>query len=216
MVEKIEFTSNYSDNSTDHGFQFEFYCNRCGNGYRSAFQPWAAGTASSILEAASSVFGGLFNQAANVTDRVRDASWQRARDAAFLKATQEIKSSFKQCPHCSGWVCNKCWNEDRGLCKECAPDLAVEMSAAQSSVTRQKVWENADVADTDSEVITDAGQWKKTVQGGCPECGMPLTPGAKFCPECGFKIQSKKFCAECGAELPADAKFCAECGTKTS
>ena len=33
MAGEIEFTTNYSDLSTDNGFQFEFRCNRCGNGY---------------------------------------------------------------------------------------------------------------------------------------------------------------------------------------
>ena len=38
-------------------------------------------------------------------------------------------------------------------------------------------------------------------------------PKGKFCLECGFKFQSNN-CPKCGAELPADAKFCLECGEK--
>ena len=45
---KIEFTSNYSDLSTNQGFQFEFNCDRCGGGYRSNFKPSATGTVSSV------------------------------------------------------------------------------------------------------------------------------------------------------------------------
>jgi len=30
MSDKIAFTKNYSDLSTNQGFQFEFYCDRCG------------------------------------------------------------------------------------------------------------------------------------------------------------------------------------------
>ena len=76
----------------------------------------------------------------------------------------------------------------------------------------------------------------------CPKCGASLPAGAKFCLECGEKIQilsqdelicpscgkitpKGKFCVECGAalirkcskcgsELPAGAKFCLECGEK--
>jgi hypothetical protein len=55
---KIEFTRNYSDLSTDKGFQFEFFCDRCGTGYRTSFQPFVLGTVSSALDAASSLFGG--------------------------------------------------------------------------------------------------------------------------------------------------------------
>ena len=81
---------------------------------------------------------------------------------------------------------------------------------------------------------------KKTVK--CPGCGAELPEGAKFCFECGAKIEALaenemicpycgkktpkgKFCMECGAplvsrcpncgaELPQGAKFCLECGTK--
>ena len=77
----------------------------------------------------------------------------------------------------------------------------------------------------------------------CAKCGAALTPGAKFCPECGKKVASAipagmvvcpacgktvvkaKFCPECGyklaaacpkcgKELPDGTKFCPECGEK--
>ena len=31
------FTRNYNDLSTESGFQFEFFCDCCGNGYKSTF-----------------------------------------------------------------------------------------------------------------------------------------------------------------------------------
>jgi len=34
----IFFTDNYQDRSTNDGYQFEFFCRRCGNGYSSSFQ----------------------------------------------------------------------------------------------------------------------------------------------------------------------------------
>lgn len=76
----------------------------------------------------------------------------------------------------------------------------------------------------------------------CPKCGNPLPANAKFCLECGTKIETLaenemicpscgkktpkgKFCMECGqplasrcpncgAEVPRGGKFCLECGTK--
>lgn len=76
----------------------------------------------------------------------------------------------------------------------------------------------------------------------CPKCGSELPSNAKFCLECGTKIESLaeneiicpacgkktpkgKFCMECGqplvnkcpncgAEVPQGGKFCLECGTK--
>ena len=35
----IEFTGNYEDLSTDKGYQFKFFCEKCGNGYMSSFRP---------------------------------------------------------------------------------------------------------------------------------------------------------------------------------
>ena len=62
----------------------------------------------------------------------------------------------------------------------------------------------------------------------CLECGnkidVPLaneivcpscgkkTPKGKFCMECGAALVKK--CANCGAEIPSGGKFCLECGTK--
>ncbi len=47
----------------------------------------------------------------------------------------------------------------------------------------------------------------------CVKCSAPLQPGAKFCNECGAK-QEKPICPNCKAELSAGAKFCNECGQK--
>lgn len=50
----------------------------------------------------------------------------------------------------------------------------------------------------------------------CSNCHCKLSATAKFCPECGNKIEVKKpsFCMECGAPLTPGTKFCPECGTK--
>lgn len=47
----------------------------------------------------------------------------------------------------------------------------------------------------------------------CVKCGSPLQAGAKFCNECGAK-QEKLVCANCKAEISPGAKFCNECGQK--
>ena len=71
----IEFTKNYSDLSTDKGFQFEFNCDRCGTGYRTRFQASTLGMVSSALDTASGLLGGIFGQAANVSEQARSATW---------------------------------------------------------------------------------------------------------------------------------------------
>jgi membrane protease subunit (stomatin/prohibitin family) len=47
----------------------------------------------------------------------------------------------------------------------------------------------------------------------CPNCGKPNAPGAKFCAECGGKMEVAQVpCVKCGAKLREGAKFCSECG----
>ena len=215
MSDRIEFTSNYSDHSTDQGFQFEFFCDRCGTGYRTRFQAFSLSQVSGALDAASSLFGGVLGRAADLGERVRSSSWQKAHDDAFVKAAQAMRPDFLQCQRCSSWVCKKsCWNSKKGLCKNCAPDLAVEMAAAQASVTSQAVWEKAQVSDEDDQEVSDEKKWKRGITASCPNCNAPLAKNAKFCPECWTKIKTEAFCSECGAKLAASAKFCPECGTK--
>lgn len=47
----------------------------------------------------------------------------------------------------------------------------------------------------------------------CTKCGAILKDDAKFCSECGTKLEMKvRTCANCGAVLEEGTKFCAECG----
>ena len=46
----------------------------------------------------------------------------------------------------------------------------------------------------------------------CPGCGKTVHKG-KFCLECGFRFQMNN-CPKCGAALPDGAKFCLECGER--
>lgn len=215
MASEIEFTSNYSDLSTDRGFQFEFTCDRCGRGFRTRFQTWATGAVSGVLDTAGSLLGGIFSSAADVGERVRSASWQKAHDEAFDAAVRQVLPLFVQCPRCSAWVCREnCWNNKRGLCKDCAPDLGVEMSAAQASRSVEEVWAHAAMAEEDKHLAAE--DWRETIRATCPNCEAPLAVNARFCPECGAELKAKMECSECGATLPPGAKFCPECGAPVS
>lgn len=214
MAQKIEFTRNYTDQSTNQGFQFEFHCDRCGTGYRTRFQPSALGTVSSALDAAGGLLGGIFGRAADLGEKARSATWEKAHDEAFIKATEELKGDFMQCPRCNSWVCKKnCWNTNKGLCKHCAPDLGVEMAAAQASRTREEIWAHSKVAEEDRNMLKEES-WRAGVRATCPNCNAPLAANTKFCPECGAKISGEAHCTQCGAKLAPGAKFCAECGAK--
>jgi hypothetical protein len=214
MVEKIEFTSNYKDLSTDRGFQYEFVCDRCGGGVRTTFKPSVTGMASGVMEAASSLFGGLLSGASDLTQRVHSAAWERAHDEAFIAAVQEIRPHFIQCPRCSSWVCReKCWNTSKGLCKNCAPDLGVEASAAQASRTVEEIWAHSKMAEEDREMLKEES-WREGFVASCPQCEAPLSKNVKFCPECGAKIKTEAHCSACGSKLSPVAKFCPDCGER--
>lgn len=52
----------------------------------------------------------------------------------------------------------------------------------------------------------------------CPKCSVDLPNGAKFCMNCGTKIEvveaKEVFCTECGTKNPSGSKFCFNCGKK--
>jgi hypothetical protein len=213
VSDAIEFVRNHSDLSTEKGFQFEFCCDRCGEGFRTRFKVWSLGTVSDLLGAASSLFGGVLSSAADASEHVRSAKWEQAHDGAFAEAVAEVKPEFVRCPRCSAWVCRRgCWSTQRGLCKECAPDLGVEMSAAQASRSVEEVWAHARMADDDKPL--DAETWRGRIRATCPKCEAPLPEKVKFCPQCGANLEDASKCAKCGADLAEGARFCSECGER--
>lgn len=205
----IRFTGNYEDLSTDRGYQFKFYCERCNNGYMSSFKTSTIGMAGSALRVAGSLFGGIFGSAADSAYEVQRAVGGPAHDSALKEAVEEISPTFKQCTRCGNWICEPiCFNKKAGLCETCAPDLDEELAAAQAEAAREQVHEKARSVDwTKSRDIA-------TVTGAvCGGCGAK-TQGGKFCMECGAILSAKKSCKLCGAEVEGNPKFCPECGQK--
>ncbi|MBI5305569.1 MAG: zinc ribbon domain-containing protein [Chloroflexi bacterium] len=205
----IKFTRNHNDLSTDNGFQFEFFCDRCGNGFQSTFQGSATSMMTGALDTAAGLFGGLFGTAADLGHKAHSAAWEKQHDEQFAKAIDEVKSQFTQCRRCGKWVCKDvCWNTARSLCKECAPDLEAEYSAIQTEAAISDAREKAATVD-----YVSADKFKQTIAGACPNCGADVK-GGKFCPECGKPVAQKKFCKECGKPMEGAPKFCPECGAK--
>lgn len=206
----IEFTSNFTDHSNDHGFQFEFHCDKCHNGFMSTFQASKIGMATGFLRAASTLFGNsMLNNAAQAGQYAKDSVRGKARDDAFAAAVAEGKTHFKKCSRCGHWVCpESCWNAERGMCEACAPNLQEEAAAAQAQAAKDQVWQKAQQSDQ-----TGGLDMSKKMGAACPHCGAAAGPG-KFCPACGKEMHPKTECPSCHAKLAAGAKFCAECGTK--
>ncbi|HWO22386.1 MAG TPA: zinc ribbon domain-containing protein [Kofleriaceae bacterium] len=210
------FTRNYRDHSNDTGFQFEFFCDKCGNGHRSSFKASALGVGAKIAKGLGSLFGGSKMWAAGAAaDHMKDGLRGGAWDDAFRKAIEEIRPKFHQCTRCGRWVCpDVCWNGERQLCEGCAPNLAEEGAHHQANIAAQQLAEKIRKVDHVADIDPAAPMLAQ-----CPHCKSQLQPGAKFCAGCGKPVggaaAAKSFCAGCGAQLAAGAKFCGGCGQPT-
>lgn len=205
----IQFTRNHSDHSTDKGYQFEFFCDRCGNGFMSEFKPSAMGMAGSALRTVGGLFGGFLGSVGSNTYEIERAVQGPGHDKAFRESIEEAKPNFKQCPKCSHWVCQTtCWNAKRMLCYDCAPDIETEMASAQSQIMVDQMRDKLREQDLTKNLNLTA-----EAAALCPACGA-RTQGAKFCPECGKPLRAKTECGRCGTHVEAGTKFCPECGNK--
>jgi hypothetical protein len=205
----IQFVQNYQDLSTDRGYQFKFFCDKCGNGYISAFQTSIVGTAGSLLQAAGNLFGGILGQAGSSAYEIQRAVGGKAHDDAISAAVEEVKPHFHQCVRCGHWVCLEvCWNDARGICTNCAPKTEVEIAAAQSQAQVEQIHQRVRERDQTQGLNLD-----QPMVARCPKCHAQ-TAGGKFCPECGAPLAPKENCDGCGAKMAPTAKFCPECGQK--
>ncbi len=203
----IPFTGNYTDLSSGRGFQFKFFCEKCGNGYESTFKPNTMGGIASAAGAAASILGGFFGKAASTAQQLESMVAGPQHDRALNEATEEIRQLFKQCSRCGKWVCEPvCWNKKAGLCESCAPDLDEEIAAAQAQAARDQAVEKAKSVDFLKDKKIDEVQAVM-----CPKCGKRTARG-KFCGECGAPLAEKKHCASCGHDADGNPKFCPECG----
>jgi hypothetical protein len=206
-MEPIAFTKNQQDLSTDLGYQFKFFCDKCGNGYMSSFVQSKVKTAGTLLRGAGQILGGFLGTAGANSYEIQRAVGGREHDKAFRDAVEEVRPHFKQCSRCGIWVCpENCWNGERGLCEVCAPNVHEERAAAQASVAKDQIWEQAKAADQVTNVDTKAVAY-------CPQCGAKSL-GGKFCQECGARFSTTVTCSKCGKSIEGQPKFCPECGEK--
>ncbi|HWR52569.1 MAG TPA: zinc ribbon domain-containing protein [Bryobacteraceae bacterium] len=207
----IQFTRNHSDHSTDKGYQFEFFCDRCGNGFMSEFHASAVGMAASAVRVVDQLVGGWFGRVGSSSYEIERAVQGPGHDKAFREAINEAKVNFRQCPKCSHWVCGAtCWNDKRMLCYDCAPDIQTEMASAQVHTAVEQMKEKLREQDLTKDLNLTA-----EATALCPACGA-RTQGAKFCPDCGKPLRAKSECNRCGTKVDAGAKFCPECGNRFS
>ena len=191
------FTRNYHDNSTEAGFQFTFYCDICNDGYKSSFiesETYKKGKLfRGIGDGASalgSLLGGRLSSLGYGADRATDIlserfegrspEWQKEHEQAFERAKNEAMRHFHRCPSCNKYVCDHCWNEEEGLCTDCAPRQEIYVARARAEAMRR----NIDEAGASATVWQGKIESKTTI---CPNCGKPAGAG-KFCNNCGASI----------------------------
>jgi hypothetical protein len=209
---EIKFSDNYNDLSersgVNAGFQFEFFCERCNDTWRTDFVPFRSGQASGWLGKATGILGGALGGASEALEGVAQSGWGKAHDEAFKKAVEQAKRHFHRCARCFQFVCDTCWNKGKGLCLNCAPSAEVEIEAARAQGEVYGAGEKAALEGIERGKRLDVKRDRQLV---CPQCGAE-TKGAKFCPECGYQLAIKGKCPACSAEIPLNSKFCPECG----
>jgi hypothetical protein len=178
------------------GFQFEFFCERCGETWRSPFKPYRKGQLTGLLSRSSALTGelggwltGLSRTVSNIYRASRgvgafaDAGLNRAREEAKDEAIALARDRYHACEACHKSVGDECFEERSGLCLDCAK------GGGQRGA---------------------GGQQEGAVS--CPNCQTP-SQGGRFCHECGFDMASThKSCPSCGATQPREARFCGDCG----
>jgi hypothetical protein len=218
------FTRNYKDNSTDAGFQFEFFCDVCKNGFTSSFVQSdtykkrgllrGLGTGASI---AGSLLGGGMRNVGYASQRAtsemsrnfdgKSPEWRKEHEKAFERCQNEAQEHFKRCPNCNAYVCDHCWNEDATLCTKCAPRQEVYVAKTAAQAMKR----NIDQAGTTATVWQGPIESKATI---CPSCGKHAGAG-KFCNNCGANMEAKE-CPQCGAKNQPTVRFCNNCGANLS
>lgn len=209
-----KFSDNYEDlcveEGVDAGFQFGFYCERCGDRWQTDFAPFTRGQAGGWLDKAAGMFGGVLDTAAEAVGSVAEAGFSSAKDKAFEAAVREAEQHFHRCAKCVQYVCGRCFNPQAGLCLVCAPSAEVEIEAAHAAAKAYAAGEKAALDGIHEGKHMDVKGRRQLV---CPKC-QAETKGAKFCPECGTKLGEEGVCASCSAEIAPGSKFCPECGAQ--
>lgn len=179
MSEVVPFTDNIRDLSNRDGFQFEFRCERCGNGYRSAFQRDVVQTGQTIARGVGRLLGGSLGNLGYAAESLLDRSTNSSgKDRAMRQAVAEIAPRFQQCRGCGSWVCvDVCWNGEVGQCARCSPVVTEELAQLQAEARRRQLRERLDTVD-----MVGGLPLAQQAQPRCHGCGAQST-GGKFCAE---------------------------------
>lgn len=177
------------------GFQFEFFCESCGDTWKTPFKPYRSGQAAGIFRR----FGSLVNEFYKIgalTDMVYklgrvsgtsvEVAGGKGKAAALEEAQAMAAQRYHRCGSCKSQVCANCFDESSGLCNKC--QAAEHAGGGQGSIA------------------------SASSSTSCPSCQTP-SQGGRFCHECGFDMASThKSCPSCGVTMNRQARFCTDCG----
>ena len=170
MSIRIPFTGNYSDLSNNDGYQFEFRCERCGNGFRSGFQRDMAATGQKFVQGLGRLVGyGAMYRVTSAADRFLDRSTNsEAKDKALAEAVAGI-TAFPPVP----WlrrlgVRRGLLERSRRPVRALLPNQAHELAQLQADARRDQMREGLRNVNLIGGV--DLGQQSST---RCPSCGTP-------------------------------------------
>jgi len=104
MLEPI--TRKYEDGSTLEKFSFTFFCDTCGKAVKTITYPYSPPFKAKFFLTGSE-------------RRARELIWQSDHGSAYDRANKEVLLSFNRCSVCGSRVCDDCFCEEEGVCREC-------------------------------------------------------------------------------------------------
>lgn len=216
----VRWTKKMDDLSDEQGFQFRFYCDRCGEPQESERVESKMGKASFWLTLMGQTVGMFYyplRRVSSTATRINRSFSPEAKQNAYEKATEEVKARMKRCGRCTHWVCDNCWAEQMSLCLDCAAKAGMVMPSAgyggmspQMGMPMQGMGQQM-MAPQFAAPMAAAVAAPAAGTMLCPRCGK-MTPVRKFCGSCGGPLGSIK--CECGEENSPDLRFCGGCGKK--
>ncbi len=179
--------TNYRDLSTSSsdvsaGFQFEFFCERCGESWRSPFKPYRKGQITGWLSRFAFMFSDL-SKASRATGAFADAGGGSAKTEALEEARATAASMFEHCPGCRKWVGRECWDAHAGSCNECAGQAA--RGSGHEASGGGAVCPNCQTPSQGGRFCHECGFDMASTHKSCPACGVTLPRSARFCTDCG-------------------------------
>lgn len=201
----ISFTRKFEDNSIATGYQFTFYCDISGEGYKTGFYESRSANRSEKLQ----IIGKGVQFGASVTSKINEMAGGRRgkeqegedNDAAIIKKGEPIITSLasrydQMSAH---------WHQEHQEAFELAQIDAKQYYFKRCPICKR--WACEYCWNTIRGICNeDASKYMV-----CPQCNQLITIG-KFCNHCGSILA--RACPKCNSVYEKGTKFCADCGTE--